>query len=139
LLLSIDEAQPLADDTLHEIRLLAEADLDGAPLFSVVLSGLPELKERLLAPHLFPLWRRMRPRVCLTGLRREELVPFLVHRLGKDGAARFEPTALDVLFEQTRGLPALIYDGAEDCLKAHPKGLIAASNVADALDRDAVA
>ena len=139
LLLSIDEAQPLADDTLHEIRLLAEADLDVAPLFSVVLSGLPELKERLLAPHLFPLWRRMRPRVCLTGLRREELGPFLVHRLGKDAAARFEPAALDVLFEQARGLPALIYDGAEDCLKTHPKALIGASNVADALDRDVLA
>ena len=51
---------------------------------------------------------------------------------------RFEPAALDVLFEQARGLPALIHDGAEDCLKAQPKGLIAASNVADAFDRDAV-
>jgi type II secretory pathway predicted ATPase ExeA len=137
LLLSIDEAQPLCDDTLHEIRLLAEADLDATPLFSVLLSGLPELKERLLAPHLFPLWRRLRPRVCLTGLRREELAPFLVHRLGKDAAARFEPHALDVLFEQARGLPALIHDGAEDCLEAHPKGPIGASHVIDALDRDA--
>jgi len=139
LLLSIDEAQPLADDTLHEIRLLAEADLGAAPLFSVVLSGLPELKERLLAPHLFPLWRRMRPRVCLTGLRREELATFLVHRLGKDGAARFEPPAMDVLFEQARGLPALIHDGAQDCLNAYPKGPIDASRMADILDRDAVA
>jgi general secretion pathway protein A len=137
LLFWIDEAQPLSDDTLHEIRLLAEADLDAAPLFGVLLSGLPELKERLLSPHLFPLWRRMRPRVWLTGLRREELSPFLVHRLGKDLPARFEPPALDALFEQARGLPALIHDGAEDCLTAYPKGPISAAHVADALDRDA--
>jgi type II secretory pathway predicted ATPase ExeA len=139
LVLSIDEAHPLCDDTLQEIRLLAEADLDAAALFSVVLSGLPQLKERLLAPHLFPLWRRMRPTVWLTGLRREELVPFLIHRLGKEAPARFEPPALDALFEQARGLPALIYDGAQDCLTAYPKGPIAASQVADALNRDNLA
>ena len=135
LLLSIDEAQTLADETLHEIRLLAEADLDSPPLFSVLLSALPDLKDRLMAPQLFPLWRRIRPKVTLTGLRREELVPFLVHSLGKELGARFDPTALDTLFEQARGLPALIRDGAEDCLKAYPKGLIDASHVADVLDR----
>ena len=135
LLLSIDEAQPLADETLQEIRLLAEADPDSPPLFSVVLCGLPPLRERLLAPHLFPFWRRLRPRVCLTGLRREELSAFLAHHLGKDGPARFDPLALDVLFEQARGLPALIRDRAEDCLKAYPKGTLSAPQVAETLDR----
>jgi len=136
LLLSIDEAQPLADETLQEIRLLAEADPDGSPLFSVILCGLPTLRERLLAPHLFPFWRRLRPRVTLTGLRREELPAFLAHHLGKDVLARFEaPAALDVLFEQARGLPALIRDRAEDCLKACPKGPLSAPQVAEILDR----
>lgn len=134
-LLSIDEAQPLADETLQEIRLLAEADPDGLPLFSVILCGLPSLRERLLAPHLFPVWRRLRPRVTLTGLRRDELPAFLTHHLGKDGLARFEPpAALDVLFEQARGLPALIRDRAEDCLKACPKGTLSAPQVAEILD-----
>lgn len=139
LLLSIDEAHALADDTLHEIRLLAEADPDAPPLFGAVLSGLLELKQRLLAPHLFPLWRRMRPRVLLTGLRREELAAFLVHHLGKEAPARFESAALDALFEQARGLPALIRDGAEDCLRASPKGPIGPAHVADALDPDSLA
>jgi general secretion pathway protein A len=138
LVLSIDEAQHLSDETLHEIRLLAEADSDAVPLFSVVLSGLPELKERLLAPHLFPLWRRMRPKVCITGLRREELTAFLNHHLGKEPVARFEPPALDVLFEHARGLPALVRDKAEDCLNTSPKGAIGASEVTKAIDRDNV-
>jgi len=59
LLLWIDETQLISEDTLHEIRLMAEADLEGPPLFSVILAALPELKERLLAPNLFPLWRRI--------------------------------------------------------------------------------
>jgi len=134
-LLCIDEAQPLADETLQEVRLLAEADPDSPPLFSVILCGLPSLRERLLAPHLFPFWRRLRPRVSLTGLRREELPAFLTHHLGKDGIARFEPSALDVLFEQARGLPALIRDRAEDALKACPKGTLSAPQVAEILDR----
>jgi type II secretory pathway predicted ATPase ExeA len=135
LLFWIDEAQLIGDDTLHEIRLLAEADLDGPPLFSVLLSALPDLKDRLLAPHLFPLWRRIRPKVTLTGLRREELAPFLAHTLGKELLPRFEEPALSVLFEQARGLPALVLAFAEECLKAAPKGPLTAAQVAEVLDR----
>jgi type II secretory pathway predicted ATPase ExeA len=135
LLFWIDEAQLIGDDTLHEIRLLAEADLDGPPLFSVLLSALPDLKDRLLAPHLFPLWRRIRPKVTLTGLRREELAPFLAHSLGKDASTRFEEPALSALFEQARGLPALLLAASEECLRLYPKGPLSAPQIADVLDR----
>ncbi len=90
---------------------------------------------RLLAPHLFPLWRRVRPKVTLMGLRREELVPFLAHSLGKDIPARFEDAALSALFEQARGLPALVLASTEECLKAHPKGTLSAAQIAEILDR----
>jgi type II secretory pathway predicted ATPase ExeA len=135
LLFWIDEAQLIHEDTLHEIRLLAEADLDGPPLFSVLLSALPQLKERLLAPDLFPLWRRIRTKVTLTGLRRGELERFLAHSLDKDAAARFEPSALDAVFEQGRSLPALLTAFVEECLSAHPQGPISAEQVAAVLDR----
>ncbi|MEK7992911.1 MAG: AAA family ATPase [Planctomycetota bacterium] len=134
LLFWIDEAQLIGDDTLHEIRLLAEADLDGPPLFSVLLSALPELKDRLLAPHLFPLWRRIRPKVSLTGLRREELALFLAHSLGKEIPARFEDAALSALFEQARGLPALVTTFSEECIKTCPKGVITPPQVADVME-----
>jgi len=135
LLFFIDEAQLIRDDTLHEIRLLAEADLDGPPLFSVVLSALPELKDRLLAPQLFPLWRRIRPRVTLTGLRRAELEPFLAHAIAPDTAARFEPHALDTIFEQGRGTPALLAAFAAACINARSDGMITREQVAEELDR----
>ncbi len=101
----MDDAQLIREDTLHEIRLLAEANLQGPPLLGVVLSALPELKDRLLAPQLFSLWRRISPRVTLTGLLREEVAPFLAHLLGKEAAARFTPEALAMIFERARGVP----------------------------------
>jgi len=135
LLFFIDEAQLIRDDTLHEIRLLAEADLEGPPLFSVVLSALPELKDQLLAPQLFPLWRRIRPKLTITGLRRGEMEGFLDHSIGKDTAGHFESQGLDALFEQGRGTPALLADYARNCLKVHPQGTISAEQVAAVLDR----
>ena len=135
LLFFIDEAQLIRDDTLHEIRLLAEADLEGPPLFSVVLSALPELKDQLLAPQLFPLWRRIRPKLTITGLRRAELEGFLDHSIGKGTADRFEAQALDAIFEQGRATPALLVAFVESCLKAHPKDTISAEQVAAVLDR----
>jgi type II secretory pathway predicted ATPase ExeA len=134
LLFWIDEAQLIRDETLHELRLLAEADLEGPPLFSVILSALPELKERLLAPQLFPLWRRIAPRVTLTGLMREELAPFLSQSLSPEPVSRFTEEGLSALFEQSRGIPALICTLAQNCIKALPKGEINAAGVAQGLD-----
>lgn len=130
----LDEAQIMRDDPLQEMRLLAEADLDGAPLFSVVFSALPEFKERLAAPKFFPLWRRISPRVTLTGLVRDEVAPFLTHAMGKDLAARFSPEALGALFEQARGLPAQILSFATGCLRGRTQGLITPEMVSATLD-----
>jgi MSHA biogenesis protein MshM len=135
LLLWIDEAQLVPEDTLHEIRLLAEADLDGPPLFSVLLSALPELKERLLAPQLFPLWRRIQPKLTLTGLRRAELEPFVHHAIGSHTAKRFDSHALDALFEHARGIPALIIDGLRESMKTYPQGMIGGPRIAEMLDQ----
>ena len=135
LLFWIDEAQMIRDDTLHEIRLLSEADLEGPPLFSVLLSALPDLKDRLRAPQLFPLWRRITTRVSLTGLLREELRPYLSHSLSQQPVERFSDDALSIIFEQARGIPALTRSFAEYCLEASPEGEITTDLVAEALDQ----
>ncbi|MFH1037813.1 MAG: AAA family ATPase [PVC group bacterium] len=135
LLFWIDEAQMIRDDTLHEIRLLSEADLEGPPLFSVVLSALPDLKDRLLAPHLFPLWRRIATRVSLTGLLREELRPFLSHAFSPQLVERLPDDSLSIIFEQARGIPALVQSLAAHCLKVCPQEKITTDLVAEALDQ----
>lgn len=133
LLLYIDEAQLIDEHTLQDIRLLAESDLHSPPLFSVLLTALPQFKEILLSPQLFPLWRRISPKLTLTGLRKEELIPFLSHAVEKNINTRFSEPALAAIFEQGRGLPALIQSFAMECLHAHPKGQIDAEQVADVL------
>lgn len=136
LLLWIDETQLIGEDTLHEIRLLAEADLEGPPLFSVILTALPELKERLLAPALFPLWRRIGVKVTLSGLRREEVEPFLDHVHGERARRIFTPEALTVLFEHSRGIPAILGEQAGQCLlrRPDPKAPLTAEQVPLLLD-----
>lgn len=108
LLLWIDEADQVETATLQELRMLAESHLGPAPLFSVVLSGLPELAVRLDDPQLFPLKRRITLRIALTGLCSEELEPFLRHRFGSKAAARVPQSLHHELFERTRATPAII-------------------------------
>jgi MSHA biogenesis protein MshM len=118
LVLFIDEAHLLPDATLQEARLLAESDLDSPPLFTVVFSGLPELKTKLEVPALFPLKRRLTLRLELTGLKKDEVQPFLVARL--NGAERLSHDAITAIFERARGIPALVENLADQCLRAVP-------------------
>lgn len=104
----LDEADQLAFDTLSELRGLVESTGQGRPLFSVVLSGLPELRSILDRPALFPLKRRLDLRCVLEGLRRDELAAFLLHRFGTAGAARVAEETHDELFERTQATPALL-------------------------------
>src|SRR5881296_2079662 len=82
------EAHLLCEDTLQEIRLLSESELDSPPLFGVLFSGLTELKAKLDSQRLFPLKRRLLLRLELNGLKEDEVVPFLESRLGKAEASR---------------------------------------------------
>ena len=116
LLLWIDEADRVDAETLHEVRMLAESDLNAEPLTSVVLSGLPTLTARLDAPGLFPLKRRIGVRCLLAGLRRDELNRFLEHRFGSAEAQRIPASVRDELFERTQATPALIDTVVRDCL-----------------------
>jgi len=107
-ILWIDEADQLPHDTLSELRGLAESSGQGRPIFSVVLSGLPELVTVLDAADLFPLKRRLDLRCVLQGLRRDEVQGFLLHRFGSAGRARLSESLHEELFERTQAAPALI-------------------------------
>lgn len=118
LLLWIDDAEQTGSATLEQLRTLVEAD-PLSPSFSVVLAGQPELQSRLETPRLWALWRRIRLHCRLTGLRRDELEPFFIHRFGAEAAARLPQSVLDDLFERTSANPALL-DGVVRRLLALP-------------------
>ena len=134
LVVLLDEAQRLPAETLDDVRLLAEGELDRPrPLFSIVFAGPPELRERLDAPELFGLKRRIGVRLELVGLKAEEARPFLDHRLGREAAERLSPDALALLFERSRGVP-LLEAYASTALEHGGAGVIGKDQVADALD-----
>ena len=108
LVLWLDEADQAPTPLLTELRVLAEADLSAAQTFSLVLCGLPSLAAKLDSPALFPLKRRLAQRFGLLGLRREELEPFLLHRLGSTNQHCWPDNINDELFERTRATPALL-------------------------------
>jgi type II secretory pathway predicted ATPase ExeA len=108
LVLWVDEADQLDPNVLQQFRTLAEASPSPEPWMSIVLSGLFGLLDKLSAPDLFPLKRRISLRCNLSGLRRTELDSFIVHRFGTRDAQRIAVNVRDELFERTLAAPALI-------------------------------
>jgi general secretion pathway protein A len=130
----MDEADQVSPDILREIRLLAEADISSQQVLSVVLSGLPELRAILDTPALFPLKRRITLRYALSGLSRDELVPFLAHRFGAAAPRRFTRELADDLFERTEAIPALLDKVVRHALSRAGDAPITEENLLEAYD-----
>jgi general secretion pathway protein A len=134
----IDEAGSMPVDTLGELRSLAEFTHEVPQIFSIVLSGTPELKTLLDTTALFPLKRRISVRICLEGLRRDELDAFLIHRFGSADAKRLPLTLRDELFERTRGVPALLDRIGSHALDRAGRGNVGEAQLREALDAAAL-
>jgi type II secretory pathway predicted ATPase ExeA len=134
----IDEAGSMPVDTLGELRSLAEFSHEVPQIFSVVLSGTPELKSLLDAPTLFPLKRRISLRIMLEGLRRDELDAFLLHRFGSVDSRRLPESLRDELFERARGVPALIDGVARHAFAGAGKSTVGDEHLRGALDAAAL-
>lgn len=132
IVLWIDDADELPIKTLTEVRLFAEYAVP--QLFSVVLTGLPELRTTLDQRALFPLKRRISVRLSLEGLRRDELDPFLAHRLGAEAARRVPADLGDELFERTSGIPALAGRVARHALALSGGGPVSQEHLRRAFD-----
>jgi len=106
IMLWLDEAHDLPDETLAEARALAESDLDGSRRVQIMLVGLPRLRASLQSrAHL---WRRIIVREELTGLAFDELGDFLDHHFDAAQAKRICERGLASLFERSRGVPGLL-------------------------------
>ncbi|WP_421211368.1 ExeA family protein [Aeromonas enteropelogenes] len=115
----IDEAQALPDETLEAIRLFGNLETESSKLLQIVLFGQPELDSRLGKPHLRQLRQRIGFSYCLRPLSRDETRAYLEHRLqvsGYRGAPLFSRRALTLLWRASRGVPRLINILAQKCL-----------------------
>ena len=109
--LVIDEAQSLPYELLEEIRLLANIETNTEKLLPLVLAGQPELADRLNEPSLRQLKQRVALRCTLGSLTREETSAYITGRIRHAGGERallFTPESVDLIYQQSRGVPRTI-------------------------------
>jgi len=109
--LIIDEAQALPEDTIEELRLLSNLETESHKLIQIVLFGQPELDE-VLEQHQF---RQLRQRItfshCLDRLDKKSVAYYVQHRMivaGYSGEPIFDRGAISLLHKSTKGTPRLI-------------------------------
>src|SRR6201981_2603366 len=97
--LIVDEAQNLTYPVLEEIRLLTNLETSTEKLLQIVLSGQPELEEKLKLPQLRQLRQRIMLRCKTMPLSKEQTHEYIKERLRIAGAngqqAIFSPNAIE--------------------------------------------
>ncbi len=87
--LIIDEAQNLTNDTMEEIRMLSNIETEKHHLIQIILVGQPELKFKLQQSNLKQLAQRVTVHCHLKGLEKDEVKEYINHRLEIGGGNRF--------------------------------------------------
>lgn len=104
----IDEAQNLDASVMETVRLLSDFETPRAKLLQIILSGQPELADKLASQRLV----QFRQRVSLLGrlkpLSRDETRKYIEYRLrvaGHSGSLPFSAEALLTIAHATEGIP----------------------------------
>ncbi|HET8800384.1 MAG TPA: AAA family ATPase [Marinobacter sp.] len=109
--LVIDEAQAMPEETIEALRLLTNLETESIRLLQVVLFGQPELDALLRKDSLRQLRQRITFQYCLAPLDRPSVAHYLRHRLaqaGYNGGDLFDTTAVRLLTQASGGIPRLI-------------------------------
>jgi general secretion pathway protein A len=111
LLLIIDEAQLLPDETLEELRLITNLNEGTNPVIQILLIGQPNLRERLASPKFLPLRQRISVFEELKPLDKDEILPYLWFRINQVSdrpEINFHKNILRTLYKSSKGIPRLI-------------------------------
>ncbi len=104
----IDEAQNLAPEVLETVRLLSDFETPRAKLMHIILSGQPQLADKLASPALAQLRQRVSILHGLEPLTFSETRQYIEHRLevaGFKGDAPFTSEAYEIIAKSTQGIP----------------------------------
>jgi len=110
-LLLVDEAQNLPIETIEELRMLSNFQLDDKPLIQSFLLGQEELKDIIQAPNMEQFRQRIIASAHLQPLNIEEVKNYINHRLqqaGYEKVSLFTDTAIETIHEKTLGVPRKI-------------------------------
>jgi type II secretory pathway predicted ATPase ExeA len=111
--LIVDEAQNLTFPVLEEIRLLTNFETSTHKLLQIVLSGQPELEEKLKLPQLRQLRQRITIRSKTSSLTKAQTHSYIQERLRIAGAAPdeepiFSAQAIDTVHLYSLGVPRVV-------------------------------
>jgi putative secretion ATPase (PEP-CTERM system associated) len=111
-LLIVDESQNLSVSAIEELRMLSNFQLGSHPLLQTLLLGQPEFRGTLQgSPDLEQLRQRVIAQHHLEAIERDEVEPYVLHRLrqvGWSGEPAFEPALLGAIHDATGGIPRRI-------------------------------
>lgn len=110
--LIIDEAQNMAPDTLEELRMLSNINVEEHNVLQMILVGQEGLRKMLRRPDLEQFAQRIAVDFHLEPLDREETHSYILHRLqvagGPGSRHTFDMEACDAVYRSTGGTPRLI-------------------------------
>jgi general secretion pathway protein A len=109
--LIVDEAQNLSQPVLEEIRLLTNLETSTEKLLQIVLSGQPELEEKLKLPQLRQLRQRIMLRCKTAPLTAEQTFDYITERLriaGATGEPIFSKDAVETVHVYSLGIPRVV-------------------------------
>jgi general secretion pathway protein A len=106
----VDEAQNLPDETLEELRLLSNLETDKDKLLQIILLGQPELEAKLSGTSLRQLNQRISTRVHLKHFDPDETLDYINYRVIKAGRKNLQihKKVIRLVFKATNGIPRLI-------------------------------
>lgn len=110
LLIIIDEAQNLPDESIEQLRLLSNFESDKSKWLQIILVGQPELKVKVEQKHLRQLLQRVTVMETLYPLTEKEMALYVHFRLNKAGRGdlRLDKKARRELWRYSGGVPRLI-------------------------------
>lgn len=109
--LLIDEAQAMPEESLEALRLLTNLETEKSKLLQIVLFGQPELNDMLERPSIRQLKQRITFSYALEPMSKDGVQAYLAHRLltaGYAGATLFSGGVIGQVFSASRGVPRLI-------------------------------
>jgi len=111
IVLVLDEAQALPDESLEALRLFTNLETESRKLLQVVLFAQPELNQRLSLHNFRQLRQRITFSYCLRPLTLDEADAYVLHRLsvaGRVGQPLFTHRDTRLLAKASKGIPRLI-------------------------------
>lgn len=130
----VDEVHMASSAILDDLRILFNFKMDSANPFVLILSGQPQIRNKLMLTSSYPLKQRIVMRYSMQGLTLEECKDYLSSRIKLAGCSReiFTPEASQAIYNISGGAPRVINSIATASL------MYSAGKRADIVDEESV-